>query len=541
MPSSYANPSVDPRDAERLGALGNRHRPDVRRIETPPQSHPKEQRPWSQPRFWILQLVVLALYLVRLALTLAFDLDTTSLAVELSTFVIFLVPVLIAALNYGLAGAISTAAWVTVLAVPRVASAASAYESEAAWAEVVQVVLLDVLAVLIGQRVSAERSAREVADSAREAHLHAEALYRDLFDSNQAPILIVDPNGAVVEANAAAQSAFGVVVSPVDDRGRSERDAGIRLIDMIGPEAAALVLSRLIAGQFPSDDEERVSSADDRRAQRSEDRVEPVELGVEGRTTLFRPTATMLRGPDAGRNMQVVFEDVTAETRRHDRMEAYAAQVVVGQEEERRRIAQELHDGPVQTLVHLCRQIDHVDAGALGERNAPKVAELRTIVEETVAELRSIAKGLRPPILDDLGLVASINQILGEAAARGEFEASFGVTGAARRLPAPVELTVFRIAQEALSNVERHAAAHRVAVGLDFESGGLRMLVKDDGVGFDVDPHEDPNGTTSLGLPGMTERAHLIGSRLLIHSSPGSGTTVDLAVPSTVLEATRGN
>ncbi len=170
--------------------------------------------PWSQPRFWILQLVVLALYLVRLALTLSLHLDTTSLAVEFSTFVIFLGPVLFAALIYGFAGALATAAWVTVLAVPRVVAATTADESQAAWAEVVQIALLDFLAVFIGQRVSTERSARELADSEREAHLHAEALYRDLFDSNQAPILIVDPNGVVVETNAAAERAFLAVTTP---------------------------------------------------------------------------------------------------------------------------------------------------------------------------------------------------------------------------------------------------------------------------------------------------------------------------------------
>ncbi len=510
---------------------GSRRREGSRRGARSETRAPTEP-PWSKPRFWILQLVVLALYLVRLALTLALHLGSTSLPVEFSTFVIFLVPVLIAALNYGLSGALATAAWVTVLAVPRVAAAATADESQAAWAEVVQIALLDVLALLIGQRVSAERSAREFADSEREAHLHAEALYRDLFDSNQAPILIVDPNGVVVETNAAAERAFGVVRSSCETSRTSGNAPGVRLIDMIGAEAAALVLSRLIAGQFPPDEESRQSS---------EERVEPVELEVDSRTALFRPTATMLRGPDAGRNMQVVFVDVTAETRRHDRMEAYAAQVVVGQEEERRRIAQELHDGPVQTLVHLCRQIDQVETGGTGERRAPVLADLRTIVEETVAELRSIARGLRPPILDDLGLVASINQILGEAAERGDFEASFGITGAARRLPAPVELTVFRIAQEALSNVERHAAARQVAVGLDFESDGFRLLVKDDGVGFDLPTHEDLRGTTSLGLPGMTERAHLIGSHLKVHTAPGSGTTVDLTVPPTVIEGHRGS
>ena len=194
---------------------------------------------------------------------------------------------------------------------------------------------------------------------------------------------------------------------------------------------------------------------------------------VDGKLVVFRPTATILSQPDSEARMQVVFEDVTAETRRQDLMEAYAARVVLGQEEERRHIAQELHDGPVQTLIHLCRQIDEIVAQQRCGLDVDHPAFLTcvSIVEETVAELRSIAKGLRPSVLDDLGLVASINQIVSEAGDRQCFETSFGVTGAERRMPAAIELALFRIAQEALSNIERHASASRVAVGLSFDDG----------------------------------------------------------------------
>ncbi len=258
---------------------------------------------------------------------------------------------------------------------------------------------------------------------------------------------------------------------------------------------------------------------------------------VDGKLVVFRPTATVLSQPDSEARMQVVFEDVTAETRRRDLMEAYAARVVLGQEEERRHIAQELHDGPVQTLIHLCRQIDEIVASDnAGPHGSSAFGDLRFIVEETVAELRSIAKGLRPSVLDDLGLVASINQIVSEASERHCFEASFGVTGAERRLPAAIELALFRIAQEALSNIERHASADRVAVGLSFDGdSGVRLLVTDDGIGFDARDSHDAADKGSLGLRGMTERARLIGSDLTFHSDPGTGTTVDVWVPSTII------
>lgn len=488
----------------------------------------------TDSRFWILQLIILALYLARLAATVAFHADQSSLAVQLSTFVIFLIPVTYAALNYGLGGAVLTSGWVALLAVPRFIYYADSHAYAAAWTEVLQVVLLGVLALLIGQRVSADRDARSLVLTAREAHLSAEARYRDLFERNQAPILIVDPEGFVVEANASAQRAFGTTAGTPPSTGSASR-AGpppIRLVDMIGPEAAGHVLTRLISARLGNDGEGDASSASER--------VEPVAIDVDGDPILYRPSASVLEGPGGEGGMQVVFEDVTAETRRHDQMEAYAARVVLGQEEERRRIAQEIHDGPVQALIHLCRQIDEVDAPSHRPSGDPvAVSDLRATVEDTVAELRSIAKGLRPSILDDLGLVASINQLVTEAGERQRLETSFGVTGTERRLPQTLELALFRIAQEALSNAERHARAQRVAVGMNFDPGGLRLLVKDDGVGFDPSQSRSTDGAHGLGLSGMTERAHLIGGRLVIHSERDNGTTVDVWVPSTDLEPIR--
>jgi signal transduction histidine kinase len=230
--------------------------------------------------------------------------------------------------------------------------------------------------------------------------------------------------------------------------------------------------------------------------------------------------------------MQVIFEDVTAETRRHDLLEAYANQVVLGQEEERRHIAQELHDGPLQALIHLCRQIDALDARPDSD-SAPSasLASMRATVEETVAELRSIARGLRPSILDDLGLVASLNQVVVEAIGRGGLAGEFQVSGTERRLPPDVELAVFRIAQEAVTNIERHASASHLTVTLEFDDRDLRLRVADDGVGFARHQVRDSIDGYSLGLPGMHERARLAGGRLVVRSTPGQGTTVEARVP----------
>ena len=504
--------------------------------------------PWTDSRFWLLELLVLAFALVRLAVTVAYGLDSGDVLLEVSTIVIFVVPVVAGALNYGLAGGVATVVWVALLDIPRMIEAADQAGSLALWSEGLQLVVLLALALVVGSRVTAETRLRDQADAAQTARLRAELLYQDMFESNRSPILIVDGDGRVVEANAAADRIFGGSGRGPTAGAGSLSGSDRRLVDVVGPDAAARVLTRLLdddpqgAADHAGPDGPAVrpsESADDAMqvagGQVDDERERPLTFDVDGRRVLYRPTSTLVGAPGTDRRMQVIFEDVTTETRRHDLMEAYAGQVVLGQEEERRHIAQELHDGPLQALIHLCRQIDALEgapgsSGPGGIHDGERLASMRSSVEDSVAELRSIARGLRPSVLDDLGLVASINQVVTEATERQGFESSFTIDGTVSRLPQDVELAVFRIAQEAVTNAERHAAAHRVDVALKFGDGWLELAVADDGVGFD--PQSEFWGDTqSLGLPGMSERARLVGGRLRVASRAGRGTTVDVRVP----------
>ena len=495
---------------------------------------PSARSPWTDSRFWLLQLVVLSIALIRLAATVAFRIDTTDVVLEISTVALFVIPVVLAALHYGESGGIGTAAWVAVLCIPRIVDAQDHRRAAALWAEAIQLAVLVAVAVLIGRRVSAETRFRDQADAARTARLRAELLYQDMFESNQSPILIVDADGYVIESNRSADRAFGPGVAGTGngaDGGRvGPSVTARRLVDVIGADAAALVLGLLVA-DTGADIEDTGHGAG---PVGGDEPVRPVPFEVGGERMLYRPTATLVGSTGTDRRMQVIFEDVTAETRRNDLIEAYAGRVVLGQEEERRHIAQELHDGPLQALIHLCRQIDSMDGAPVttgADPDAPSLASMRTTVEETVSELRSIARGLRPSVLDDLGLVASINQVLTDAARRQGFETTFGVEGDVRRLPSAVELAMFRIAQEAVTNVERHSSARRVDLTLEFADNGLRLRVQDDGVGFDGDRHRQVDDGRSLGLPGMAERARLMGGRLWVWSEEGHGTTVDVRVP----------
>jgi len=174
-----------------------------------------------------------------------------------------------------------------VLAIPRFLAAVSARQYVTAWAELLQVVLLDTLAILIGQRVSSERDARRSAEMSRLAHLNAEAMYRDLFDSNQAPILIIDHDGLVVETNAAAQWSFAV------ERPVGSGSAPVRLVDMIGPDAAARILTQLISWRTPSEGRTGGSPSES-------ERVEPLPFEIAGERVLFSGVAKQAWELDAG-------------------------------------------------------------------------------------------------------------------------------------------------------------------------------------------------------------------------------------------------
>ena len=198
------------------------------------------------------------------------------------------------------------------------------------------------------------------------------------------------------------------------------------------------------------------------------------------------------------------------------RTRLYAERILGAHEDERRRISQELHDQPLQDLIHLLRVLDRGSA-----------AEAREVTTQVVSELRQISHGLRPPTLDDLGVTAALRKLVADFPARTGIASSFRVEGGARRVRPEVELGLFRVAQEALNNVARHARASKVSVRMRFTDDEVRLSVIDDGTGFNAGPAAE----TALGILGMTERAGLLGGRLEVVSAPGKGTTVRAAVP----------
>jgi two-component system sensor histidine kinase UhpB len=194
------------------------------------------------------------------------------------------------------------------------------------------------------------------------------------------------------------------------------------------------------------------------------------------------------------------------------------------QEEERARVARDLHDEVNQSLTGLLLRLEAAREAAPPELEA-ELAETKALAHQAMRELLSLARQLRPTALDDLGLVAAIGGQV-EQLARGEIEAELDTVGDFSGLGDDAQLVVYRVAQEALSNAARHSDARRVEVKLRRRGDDVELEVADDGRGFAFDESEG-----GLGLAGMRERALLIGGELTIESRPGRGTTVRLTVP----------
>jgi len=202
------------------------------------------------------------------------------------------------------------------------------------------------------------------------------------------------------------------------------------------------------------------------------------------------------------------------------------------QEEERRRLARDLHDEVNQALTAILLRLEALAQDSPGV-NMGEVTELKRLVNQAMDELLNLARQLRPSALDDHGLMPAVETQLKRFSARTGVEVALNTDGDPDTIPEDIQTAVYRILQEALANIGRHAAATAVAVDVEVNDRQLELRIRDDGAGFDPSGlaggrNEGPGA--GLGLSGMAERARLAGGELDVRSAPGSGTTVTLRI-----------
>jgi signal transduction histidine kinase len=206
--------------------------------------------------------------------------------------------------------------------------------------------------------------------------------------------------------------------------------------------------------------------------------------------------------------------------------------VITAQEDERKRIARELHDEIGQALTSLLVGLRALEGATCLEVVRDTTDQLRAMAAQTLDSLHSLALELRPSVLDDVGLVAALKRYVKDYATNFGLDADFEAVGLEeKRLTPEVETTLYRIIQEALTNVARHAEASHVSVLLEQRKDSVIGIVEDDGRGFDVEGVLSSGQLKRLGLHGMQERASLVGGKLTVESTPGIGTTIFIEIP----------
>jgi signal transduction histidine kinase len=212
----------------------------------------------------------------------------------------------------------------------------------------------------------------------------------------------------------------------------------------------------------------------------------------------------------------------------------YVAAITRTQEEERKRIARDLHDDTTQSLIAIGQRIELARERVAEDPQGAiqQLSELRKMITHTINSVRQFSRDLRPTALEDLGLVPALQYLVNELAQQDTIEVSLNVDGTPEGLPTDMEVTIYRIVQEALTNVRKHARASRAQVQAQFLARQVVVTIRDNGIGFTM-PEEatDLVNEGSLGLMGLKERAQLFGGQVTIASQPGQGTTVQVTLP----------
>jgi PAS domain S-box-containing protein len=240
--------------------------------------------------------------------------------------------------------------------------------------------------------------------------------------------------------------------------------------------------------------------------------------------------------------VMIICTDVTEEKRANEEVrkeQDLLRQLIELHERDRKVLAFELHDGFAQQLTGamMSLEVGLRLADSTPEKALASMGDAMRLLGESIEESRRLVSGLRPPVLDQFGIVAAVEHLVGLSHCDGELGVEFVSRGRTRRLAAPLENAIFRIVQETLTNIRRHSGSRRAVVELRLNDDHASIEVRDWGVGFEPDGIQE----ACFGLQGIRERARLLGGRAEIHSSPGDGTTVRVSLPMIERRSEDGN
>lgn len=397
----------------------------------------------------------------------------------------------------------------------------------------------------IADRTFITTTIRDIADRKRteEALRQSESKYRLLMEQASDGIHTYDSSGNFIETNLKLCEMLGYT---------REEMLRLNVKDLVPPDelnVAPIRFDQLRAGQ---------TLLTERRLRRKDGSLLPVE--ISGRMvqdgvlqSIIRDITERKRAEEALREaydeLESRVEERTAEIAEANEMlksemaerlraeqerQELLRRLVLAQEDERRRISRELHDQMGQQLTALMMGLKRLDAASYGRQSIIATLEqLQDLTNQLAREVHRLAWGLRPPALDDLGLHTALYNYVEEWAKRSQVLIDFHSSGLeSGRLPVAYENTIYRIAQEALTNVVKHSEADQVSFIVERRDDQIVTVIEDNGKGFDVKASAQASiKEGKLGLLGMRERAHLLGGALVVESKPGLGTSIFVRIP----------
>ena len=334
----------------------------------------------------------------------------------------------------------------------------------------------------------------------------AQARYLDLLLANVTDAVVASDDDFVLTGwNAAAESTYGRRADEV----LGQLDSLVFRTDFVGVEGAEAIRRLVETGRFHG---------------------ELTYRRGDGRDIHIESQAAALFDSDGKRLGYVsVNRDVTESKYAGEAIRALLHEALTAQEVERGRLARELHDETAQTLTTLLVDLRAVEESQALAATLAVASKLRGLVSVALAGVQRMARGLRPSVLDDLGLEDALERLGLDVSRANGFVVDVHATGPRLpRLPEALETALYRVTQEALANASKHASPKAVSILIHRNPGEIRLLIEDNGRGFDVTETFSP---AQLGVAGMRERVHLVGGSVTIESSPGHGTTIVVNIP----------